>query len=303
MPSVAETSVAPTQLAAGLAAGVNSLSYDQVVVFTLYNKVVSPIDGAVYWVNAAVSAGTPTVISAKGSLHYASDSIQGENANNVKNFVIFTSESPVTDFNEMTPTQMYIGEFQGVQFAFSKRDKFYKQANLYHYRGFALYSTMVTQVIDSAPDLTLTVSNSLPLWLSLNQFFPVYPSMLTPYNVQPPYAAVHIDPSLTESLAMVPKMGKNSRIDQLASDTVKITLYGVRNDTALDYLYYLLQNDDEFGLMAPAVIRDEKENQTEFDTIAIKKNIEITVSYYQTRMQDLARQLILDAPIEITVED
>lgn len=305
MPSVTESSTAKSQLAAGLASGVNTLSYDQSVVFTQYNKVVSPIDGTIFWVNSAVTnGGVPITATVKGSLHYSSDNNQSETAENVKNYVLFTALSEVRDFNEQLPTQMYIGTFQGMRVAFSKRGYFYKQADLYHYKGFALYSTMTTQVVETAADLSVVVSNSLPLWLSLNTYFPVYPSMLIPFNAQPPYAAVHIEPGKTQTIAMAPRMNKTSIISVLAKDEVKITMYGVRNDMALDYQEYLYQNSlntDNFGLMSPAVLRDEKVNQSEFNILAVCKTLTLEVSYYQSRVQNVARKLILQAHCAVTL--
>src|SRR5215813_1107836 len=52
MTTIGEASGAKTQLAAGLATGVEVLSLDQQITFTKYVKVVLPIDGFVFWVRA-----------------------------------------------------------------------------------------------------------------------------------------------------------------------------------------------------------------------------------------------------------
>jgi hypothetical protein len=43
------------------------------------------------------------------------------------------------------------------------------------------------------------------------------------------------------------------------------------------------------------VIRDEKRTQTELGVIAMKKTFDIEVNYYQTRINNLARQFIQSA--------
>jgi hypothetical protein len=48
-------------------------------------------------------------------------------------------------------------------------------------------------------------------------------------------------------------------------------------------------------------VRDEKRPQSEIQAIAMKKIIEYDVSYYQSRIRDIARQLILDCIVDYSV--
>ena len=52
MASVQETSGAKTPLGASLADGLNTISLNQTLDFTMYVKMVLPLDGYVFWVNA-----------------------------------------------------------------------------------------------------------------------------------------------------------------------------------------------------------------------------------------------------------
>ena len=54
MASVQETSGAKTPLGASLADGLNTISLNQELTFTLYVKLVLPLDGYVFWVNASL---------------------------------------------------------------------------------------------------------------------------------------------------------------------------------------------------------------------------------------------------------
>lgn len=333
MATLEETIGAPSELGSNLQAGVEAISSNQTITFTKYVKVVLPLDGFVFWVkadkvgasalynaalmNRAVYGGSPAVtpapfITAQGSLHYATDTRQDEANTIAVNRVVFTSQQEIQDLNEVGPNVLFIGVIDGIKFAFSTRAAFYRQAELWHYVGFAVYSDMETQVVDDPRSLNtrdVIVSNSLPLWLALNGYQPsiggfgnpgltLYPSFLLPTNLAPPYAAVHIPPENTRALTGAPRISRDSSHSQLCADVVKITMFGMRNFNALDFLDCVLQRSldyDEFGIMNMPVVRDEKRTQSELNAIAQKKSLTFEISYYQNRMNDIARQLILSA--------
>jgi len=327
MASAVEAAQAKPQLGAGLAQGVETLSGNEQVTFTLYVKLVLPLDGYVFWVNASLLTdsalfnasqynkllynnypeGVPArQLVASGSFHFSSDVQMLEDRQTVFNHTTFTSLVEIADFNLINPQFQYIATYQGMRFAFNTRANFYKQADLYHYRGDALYSVMNTQIIDTMTGFdtqSVIVSNSLPIWLSLNQFFPMYPSYLVDQNIVPAYAAVDINPSLTTALQDFPLLDPDSNPFQLVKDTVKITMYGIRNHEALNFVQYILdysRNTDNIGLMNMPVMQDEKMTQSELGIMAQKKTITFEVSYYQSTVNDIARKLIEHAFMEIT---
>jgi len=327
MASAVEAATAKPQLGSGLAQGVETLSNNEQVTFTLYVKLVLPLDGYVFWVNASLLTdsalfnasqynkllynnypeGVPSrQLVASGSFHFSSDVQMLEDRQSVFNHTTFTSLVEIADFNLINPQFQYIATYQGMRFAFNTRANFYKQADLYHYRGDALYSVMNTQIIDTMTGFdtqSVIVSNSLPIWLSLNQFFPMYPSYLVDQNIVPAYAAVDINPSLTTALQDFPLLDPDSNPFQLVKDTVKITMYGIRNHEALNFVQYILdysRNTDNIGLMNMPVLQDEKMTQSELGIMAQKKTITFEVSYFQTTVNDIARQLIEHAFMEIT---
>jgi hypothetical protein len=306
MPSIAESVGTQSQLANGLAAGVNTLSLNQSVQFTQYSKSTLPTDGYVFYVS------TGTTATVQGSLHYATDQQQNEDETIDVNRVIFTALSQIDAFNQAAPEDLFIGTFNGIQFSFSARGSFYEQANLYHYLGNAVYPALASQLIDSAADLPSSpiVSNSLPIWLSQNNFAPVYPSYLVPANVVPPYITAHVEPSQTETPSfpiyqwpgtVVPDSGASPLYylasSQLALDRVRLTLYGFNNQTAIQYFVSLIEysKTDAFGFRNSPAIKDEKRTQVEMAVIAMKKTIDIEAWYYQGTADAIARRLILQA--------
>jgi len=321
MATVNESVGNQSQLNAALRGGIESIDRNQTITFTKYVRLVLPLDGFVFWVRAdQVSAAAlanasvlnsaalntpltvvtpaPTVI-VRGSLHYSTDVVMEEGEAYDRNTVIFTAESDIDPFNEVGPEVMYIGEFMGVRFSFSRRAPLYIQAGIYHYSGVAIVPAMLSQIVDDVTTFdtsSIIVSNSLPIWMSLNKFMPMYPSFLSTQNITPPYATVHI--SETSGVQSAPLIDSMSNHYQLARDRVKVTMYGLRNFSALDFLDYVQQftlDSEQMGITNIPVPKDEKRTQTELGTIAMKKVIEFDVNYYQTVSRNLARQLITSA--------
>jgi hypothetical protein len=315
-------------MASANAAGVDAISSGQTITFTRYQRVVLPLDGYVFWVKASllapVGTRTPSPLqghlipepgelvtqaatwTVKGSLHYSSNNTQDEAEGFSVNRVIFTSLSEIEEIQAPNPGVLYIGEFDGMVFAFSRRTMLYRQAGLFHYQGDAVYPTMLTQLVNSIDDLdmdSVIVSNSLPIWLTLNRIVTMYPSFLIPDGAVPSYCAVHIDPPGTIGLQAAPWISPtNGSHYQLARDRVRLTAYGLSNAMALDLQDYILDyslNTDAFGIMNIPAWRDEKRTQSELGTIAQKKTMDVEVNYYQSTVRDLAIQYITSSFIDL----
>lgn len=333
MPTVEESVQDSYSLGANLHVGTEAISSNQTITFKRYVRLVLPLDGFVFWVldeivsesalyNAAgfnkvrpnqpprILPPAPATLVAKGSLHYATDTRQEETENYGLNRVVFTSEQEVEDLNEINPNVTWIAELDGIRFAFSSRGSFYRQAALYHYVGNAVYPDMETQVVDKAAGLSraLVVSNSLPAWLSLNNYralygfqmpqVTLYPSFLVPQNIPPPWASVHIPPESTIAVAGAATIDDQSSSIQLARERVILTTYGVRNSDAILLVNAVVQWAEDYGVvgvMNQPIIRDDKRTQSELGVIAMKKTVEFDVNYFQARMADVARQIIISA--------
>jgi hypothetical protein len=315
MPSVDELSGAgaKSQLGASQAEAVRVISENQQVIFTKYIRMVLPLDGFVFWVRADLvnpsallavpytlfnqSTFENVVFPATGSLHYMTDQQQTPDENFAYNKVLFTSEVPLEPLNSLDREVTYIGTFQKIRFAFSRRQSFYQQASQWHYEGDAVYPVMETQIIDSVEQLNLrdvVVSNSLPIWLALNKIAPTYPAMLLPDNMPAPYIAV--DVQRTSALQMAPLLDETLSHYQLSVDRVRISTYGLRNAQAMDFIDLVNRYTIEDGAMGIwgdlPIPKDEKRQQNELNILAQKKTIDYDVTYYQNSVRDVARQFI-----------
>lgn len=291
-------------LNAAQVAGTETISQSQTVEFLEYSRQVLPLDGYIFWLK------TGRALTASGSLHVAKTLEQREDETLGISRVVFTAEQQIQDFDALQPGTMYIGSIGEIRFAFSSSKNFYQQAGQYHYMGEAVYPAMATQIVDDPNTLDLSnviVSNSLPLWLSLGSAtvfgqtaptYPIYPSFLIPQDAVPPYIGVHIGDTDTEAIQSAPSFDYEDSHFQLCKDRVKITLYGLRNDAVLDFQDFVFQytlDTDNMGVMNMPVIRDEKRTQREMGIIAQKKSFVIEVSYYQSRVREIGRQLILES--------
>lgn len=290
--------------------GLSTISHEGAIPFVQYVRHVLPLDGYLFWLRTK-----QTTVS--GSLHIAIDQRQSEDESPAVNSVVFTTTEEIEALNDINPNVIWVGEWAGIKFAFSRRGPYYENAKLYHYAGEAVYPAMLSQLVDvgaQLPDDTLIISNSLPAWLTIRSYSPVwlvpnnpavtlYPSFLVPDNLPPPYGVVHIDPNQTNAIQGAPLQGRRATHTQLATDTARITLYGLTNDQALDWfdtVNSFSYDTDVIGIMNMPVIRDEKRGQVGMNILAMKKTISFQVSYYQTRINDLARQMITAARATIT---
>jgi hypothetical protein len=347
--SIAEGAFSKQNMQAALAGGVETLSENQEVIFTQFIRVVLPLDGYVFWVkadllsrsallnamqlnattlNAAATIETAAPqIKVTGSFHYATRIDQNEAETEAVNAVTFTAVNPVQEFNNVQSNTLWIAfnyegddeNFDGpITFAFSSRDNYYQQSDLFHYRGTAVLPVFKTQLItrlNQLPQNDLIVSNSLPIWLSLGNYFPPYnngifntvplfPSYLVEDNLPPPYVAVHIEPGATEALASAPTFGPTLQQQILARDRVRLTLYGLNNQRAA--LFWAAVEQFSFdtmliGLANAPIIRDEKRVSVELGVLAQKKIIDFEVNYYQSSARNVARAMIDSALATVQV--
>jgi hypothetical protein len=302
-----------TQLSAVLQSAVETISSSQQITFRLYVKQVLPLDGFVYWVNATIINKDELVrleidslhtVAINGSLHRQVVTEQSETVSRAVNSIIFTPTEKIDDFNAESPDAIYLGEYAGTQFAFSRMDSRYTQSGIYHYRGTAILPTMRTQIIDSPDDISdeLVLSNSTPIWLALKKYATVYPSFLSPANLKPPYIVADVRD--THPLQMAPLMSSSARW-QHVQDRVRITLYGMSNADVLAYLDYVVSSaleDENFGITNLPVVTDGKANQVEITALAKQKFIDFDVNYYQATTRDISRQLIKEVIFNYEVE-
>ena len=304
-----------------LQSGYELLSNQQEIVFTKYVRLVLPVDGFIFWVkkslinlsngtvnnfmlnsmdvNGSQSINDPSLeFSIKGSLHYTTDNTQENTQTYGKNNIIFTTSTDIDDFNDIGENTLFIGTFKDVQFAFNSRGGWYEQAGLYHYTGESINPIMRSQLINELNffDDSKIVNDSLPIFMALNKYCPVYPAFRGLQNARPPY--ISIDVIETVALQQLPTEDLNSNRSQWCKDTVKLTLFGLNNNASLDYLWYVINaglNNVDFGISNAPSFKKIDIPQSELNVTANAKELMIEINYYQERALNIAMQLITSA--------
>ena len=281
-----------SSLAAVLNTGLRVIDQDQVIEFVAYRRVILPFDGYVFWYKDA----TIEPITISGSLHYQTDQKQELDKTHSYQNVVFTTSVEVQHFNDIQPDTLWLGQWADFEFGFSSHANRYEQAGLWHYLGQAVYPEMRTQIIESANDLppTPVVSNSLPVWLALSDFGPVYPSFLIPENLTPPYIVCDIQEKDTTAIQPIAAQ-VCGRTYQLMQDRIRLISYGLINQDVQNYIQYIIQSSlsGSFGIMQSGIrVSDGKRIQSEMNVIAQQKFIELDVSYNQSAVFDIAVKYI-----------
>lgn len=371
----------PSQIAALLGAGIETLDLQQRVTFQRYSRTVLPLDGYVFW--------TPSgKIEVPGALHHMMEMIQNEDETIGLASVFFTTQEPVTEFADVPINTIYVARQGEFRYTFSRHAGYFQAAQTWHYQGHSVHPAMASQLLDTPGVLDpsrVVVSNSLPIWLSMNGYtspftggfsngLTLYPSQAVPANLPPPYGSVHIGDDWTRALQsvpqvrmiqmqltspvldqdgnpvldqngiqivvpvfgnpggliplvdqsgkkvldaqgreiLVPSVASNSfpvtvpkRVShQLMADRVRIVLYGLQNDEALDFYASVLEimnTQPGIGLMNMPAMRDGKRQQVELQALAMQKIIEFEVSYQQHYARDVALQLIQSASVTLLI--
>ena len=315
MSTVSEASQQPgsSDKAAGLVAAIGLISAEQTYTFTLYKRVVLPIDGFVFWVKA--QNVDPAFLNPEeqqfysfqstGSFHLSQQLAEEEDTTYVAQDIHFATKNYVEVLSRIAPDSLYVLVLEnGTKVAFGSQSSRYQLAGLWHYKGRAVFSTFATQIVDDINQLDQCdriVSNSLPIWLAMSQpCFKIYPSFLSPLNLAPPYITADIQS--TEAIGQAPVFTPTNSQSQLVTDIIKFTTFGLSNKRVLDFQQMLLESSfsGDYGIMNIPVPIDEKIAQPEFQFIAQKKTMTLQVNYYQSRTRLVARRLINKALIGLT---
>lgn len=321
MAALDEISSPQSQINAALKDAIAVLGQTQTVSFRRYRRVVLPIDGFVFWLPVG-----ETTLDVVGSLHYTQDVVQSQDETYGQATVKFSTAQQVTEFTAAPVNLIYVANIQDAQdntifrYAFRHQNGFYDAAGIWHYFGQSIPPAMLTQLLDDPnsiqPDQAVT-SNSLALWLPLNNYATpfyddftltgipfieksptLFPAFLADPNETAPYGTIHIPDNYPQSLQVSPYLDANRNSIQLGWDRVTITLYGLQNNAAVDFLNTVLQysrQTNNFGIMNMPIVQDVNRTMPEIQARAMKKQIEFEVSYYQTRVDNVARQLIKQA--------
>lgn len=297
-----------SQMAGAMLDGLDTLDLDQEVEFQRYTRVVLPVDSYIFWLPT-------TKIRVNGSMHFSQEMLQNEDETLGLASVLLTTKEPVAYFSGSPGNTLYVAQHEDFRYAFSQQNGFYDAVGVWHYFGHSIQPAMASQLLDSytVDPTRAVVSNSMPFWLQMNGYkspyydgfsnpsLILYPADLVPPNIVPPYAAVKIYD--TRALQPIRRLDQNRDHYQLAMEKVRVTVFGLQNNEGIDFLdlfFQYMRDTENFGLMNTPIVIDgdtagNNRTQVELRAIAMKKTYEFEINYYQTRVAQVARALILSA--------
>lgn len=297
-----------TQMQSVLQQGLDTLDLNQQVTFTQYNRLVLPLDGYVFW-----NPGPDFI--AQGSLHYAQEWQQAEDEAVGYSSILFTSESQIQEFSSTKQNALFVASAGNFRYAFSQQSGFYQQAGLWHYVGHSIYPALATQLLDPPVSINLkalVLSNSVPFWLQLGAYAPIYgplantipvfPAYMVAENQAPPYIVANVE--ATEMLQALPLRGVYGTHAQWVCDRVLLTFYGLQNDAVLNFQDCINQysaDTDNFGIMEESAVYDDRRVEPELHGPGMKKSLRLVVSYLQSVAETLSFQLIKTAVPTVTI--
>ena len=316
MTNINEVGPDPNQLAGALADGRAALLEGEFE-FQVYTRVVLPLDGFVFW----SPGGAPHIEVIKGLLHYAQQVVQNEDETFGQATAHFTTAAALTTFADNPNQRLFVVDLaDGSRVAFNSQQGRFDPSGQWHYVGHSVTPAFASQLLDHEGTIDVSQSvltNSVPLWLGLNGYstslydefrndgtpFVVKPPILFPSHIvdsneTPPYGSVFVPENGTIALQAAPHLDANRNHHQLMQDTVRITLYGLQRNTAMDFVDVVNQYSvatGNFGIMNQSALRDSVRTQSELEARAMKKTIEYEISYDQYRVAEVSRQLIRSA--------
>lgn len=314
-------------------AGLTELDLSQQVEFTEYRRIVLPLDGYVFW----QPQGT---VKIAGALHHWTEMLQNEDETLGLATATFTTLEHVMEFTECPVNAIYVARRGDFRYAFSRQQGYFQASQVWHYQGHSVYPALASQLLDDPASIDpakAVVSNSLPIWIAFNGYtsayvggfsnpLTLYPSKAVPANLPPPYGAVHIAPDWTRSLQGVPLVQQVDQplyaadgsqvldssgnpvlvptrvLSQLMADKVRIVLYGLQSDAAMEFYGALLEYigaQGPVGLTNMPAMTDGKREQVELQALAMQKIIDLDVSYQTYYAKAVALQTIKSASITV----
>lgn len=265
--------------------GYQKVSGQQQITFTRYVEKILPIDGWRFWVKAELLQNEPAPFSQviPCSVHQSVNQTQEATKTNAITSIILTTNQEIENLKEIGQTALLIGEYKGSKFSFNVQSAFYDNANLKHYSGDAVYTENLDNFIDDIDNLDLEngiVTNSIPLFLTLNDIVQIYPAFLVPTNLKPPYATIEVKESKGIAAGATYNEFEDSRLAQW--DRIELNIYGLRKKQLSDFLKYLETKQLEthaFGLYWLPSIQNQNIPQSEVNVLTNKKVLTFDVNY------------------------
>ncbi len=271
--------------------GVDFLKDGQTISFTTYRRAVLPFEGFVYWIK--LHGGEKSIES---MIHKTDELYQEEDSFRNESTILITTRESLFNFSQDGIDEIKVFNYQDSLYVLRKTGENADQSGIYHNMAHIVEPQMQNTFLDTEDDFrnrNMQFSSSVPLFImfSMGLFdlfqdhYDMYPGWLTPYNKKPPYISINVsDTEALSSATAYETVDGNTYIGKLVTEKVTFTLYGYDNEQIMIFLSDLEKWSMVYnyvGFMSSPAIVDEIHSKVETGTVALKKTIEVDISYIQ----------------------
>lgn len=226
-------------------------------------------------------------------------------------YIIQTPVSLSDSFKETS--ELFILSYDNSFFMVHSLIAYNQEANHYDYRAEILQNKNKGFIVYDITEISSNLlNNSIPLWIynkdRLN--IPVYPSYLSPLNLETPYLSVEVIDTKGLSMPRYEKENENNYVGQWKQDTIRLHLINATTETQQELAYNiqtLAQNYNEnvFGLNDFINFKSVSDDrQKGFGIVSNKAISDFKINYYQeTVTSNIVTELIKTIIVQVNKQE
>ena len=226
-------------------------------------------------------------------------------------YIIQTPVSLSDSFKE-TP-ELFILSYDNSFFMVHSLIAYNQEANHYDYRAEILQNKNKGFIVYDITEISSNLlNNSIPLWIynkdRLN--IPVYPSYLSPINLETPYLSVEVIDTKGLSMPRYEKENENNYVGQWKQDTIRLHLINATTEAQQELAYNIQTlaqnyNENAFGVNDFINFKSVSDDrQKGFGIVSNKAISDFKINYYQeTVTSNIVIELIKTIIVQVNKQE
>lgn len=221
-------------------------------------------------------------------------------------YIIQTPVSLSDSFKE-TP-ELFILNYENNYFMVHSLIGYNKETDHYDYRAEILQNKNKSFIVYDITEINSNLlNNSIPLWIynkdRLN--IPIYPSYLSPINLETPYLSVEVIDTKGLSMPTYSKENNNNYVGQWKQDTIRLHLINAKTEAQQELAYNIQTlsqnyNENVFGVNDFINFKSASDDrQKGFGIVSNKAISDFKINYYQ---ETLANNTVIELIKSIIVQ-
>lgn len=222
-------------------------------------------------------------------------------------YIIQTPVSLSNSFKEAP--ELFILNYENNYFMVHSLIAYNKETDHYDYRAEILQNKNKSFIVYDITEINSNLlNNSIPLWIynkdRLN--IPIYPSYLSPINLETPYLSVEVIDTKGLSMPTYSKENNNNYVGQWKQDTIRLHLINAKTEAQQELAYNIQTlsqnyNENVFGVNDFINFKSASDDrQKGFGIVSNKAISDFKINYYQeTLTNDAVIELIKSIIVQV----